>query len=116
MFVGYGRAVAEGGMQPRRVVPAFDEAEAGHLRLGLRRKAATLQQLAFEGREEALAHRVVVGVADRSHRRPHAGFLAAFAECQRGILAALVAVMDDAARPALTDRHFQRSSTSSVRR
>src|SRR6266403_146229 len=75
MFVGYGRAVAEGGMQPRRVVPAFDEAEAGHLRLGLRRKAATFQQLALEGREEALAHRVVVGVADRSHRRPHAGFL-----------------------------------------
>jgi hypothetical protein len=40
MFVGDGRAVAEGGMQPRRFVPAFDEAEAGDLRLGLRRKAA----------------------------------------------------------------------------
>ena len=62
MFVGHGGAVAEGGMQPRRVVPAFDEAEAGNLRLGLRRKAAAFQQLAFKGREEAFAHRVVVGV------------------------------------------------------
>src|ERR1700686_2983508 len=86
MFVGDGRAVAEGGMQPRRVVPAFDEAEAGDLRRGLRRKAAAFEQLAFEGREEALAHRVVVGVADRSHRWPHAGFLAAFAECQRRVV------------------------------
>src|ERR1700736_1257321 len=98
MFVGDGRAVAEGGMQPRRVVPAFDEAEASGLRLGLRRKAAAFQQLAFESREEALAHRVVVGVADRSHRWPHAGFVAAFAECQRRVLAALVAVMDNAVR------------------
>src|ERR1700724_998766 len=95
-------------MQSHRVVPAFDKGEAGDLRLGLRRKAATFQQLAFEGREEALAHRIVVGVADRSHRRPHTGFLATFAECQRRILAALVAVMDDAVRPSLADRHFQR--------
>ena len=51
MFVGDGRAVAEGGMQPRRVVPAFDEAEAGDLRLGLRRKAAAFQQLAFDQEE-----------------------------------------------------------------
>src|SRR5712675_1051948 len=60
-------------MQSHRVVPAFDKGEADDLRLGLRRKAATFQQLAFEGREEALAHRIVVGVADRSHRRPHTG-------------------------------------------
>src|SRR6267142_168935 len=73
-------------MQSHRVVPAFDKGEADDLRLGLRGKAATFQQLAFEGREEALAHRIVVGVADRSHRRPHTGFPATFAECQRRIL------------------------------
>jgi len=67
MFVGDGRAVAEGGMQPRRVGPAFDEAEAGDLRLGLRRKAAAFQQLAFEGREEPVGHggvHAAAGAAD----------------------------------------------------
>src|SRR6266550_4623422 len=116
MFVGHGRAVAEGGMEPRRVVPAFDEAEAGDFRLGLRGKAMAFQQLAFESGEEAFAHRVVIGVADRSHRRPHAGFLAAFAECQRRILAALVAVMDDAVRPRWPIAISSASSTRSVRR
>jgi hypothetical protein len=38
---------------------------------------APAQQLAFERREEALAHRVVESVADRAHRGAHAGFLAA---------------------------------------
>ena len=34
-FVGHGRAVSQGRVQPDRVVPALDVAEAGHLRLGL---------------------------------------------------------------------------------
>jgi hypothetical protein len=42
MFVGNGRAVAEGGMQPRRVVPAFDEAEAGDLRPKLKKRKTPL--------------------------------------------------------------------------
>ena len=54
-------------MQPHRVVPTFDEAEAGHLGLDLGREPAALQQFAFERGEEALAHGVVVGIADRSH-------------------------------------------------
>lgn len=36
--------------------------------------------------EEALAHGVIVGITDRPHGRPHAGFLAPLAERQRRIL------------------------------
>ena len=103
-----GRAIAQGGVKPDRIVPGFEEAEAGDSRLGLGGEAATIQQLAFERGEETLAHGVVVGVADRPHRRAHAGLFAPMAERQRGILAALVAVMDHLARgPALSDRRLQ---------
>ncbi len=41
-----------------RVVPALDEVEDGHPGLGLGREAAAVEQLAFEGGEEALTERV----------------------------------------------------------
>lgn len=46
-----------------RVVPALDEVEDGHPRLCLRAEAAPVDQLALQRGEEALAHRVVVAVA-----------------------------------------------------
>ena len=39
-----------------------------------------VDELAFEGGEEALAERIVVTVADRSHGRAHAGMAAAGSE------------------------------------
>jgi len=69
-----------------RVVPALDEIEDRHARLGLGLEGSPVEQLAFEGGEEALAHRVVKTVAHRTHRRPHPGLLAALAEGKRGIL------------------------------
>jgi hypothetical protein len=54
------------------VVPALDELEHGHAGLGLGFEAAAGEQLALERGEEALAHRVVEAVADRTHRGPHA--------------------------------------------
>src|ERR1700729_2695272 len=89
------------------IVPPLDVAEDRHPGLGLRCEPAACQQLAFQCGEEALAHGVVVGVTDRSHGWTHAGFPAAAAERQRCILAALVAVVDDITRLALTDRHLQ---------
>src|SRR6202022_2278819 len=89
------------------IVPPLDVTEDRHPGLGLRYEPAACQQLAFQGCEEALAHGVVVGVTDRSHGWAYAGFPAAAAERQRCILAALVAVVDDIARLALTDRHLQ---------
>ena len=55
-------------MQPRRIVPALDVAEAGHLRFGLGGKPAAAEQLGLQGGEEALGHGVVVGVADGTVR------------------------------------------------
>src|ERR1700741_5148923 len=89
------------------IVPALDVAEDRHPGLALRCEPATCQQLTFQCGEEALAHGVVVGVTDRSHGWAHAGVPAAAAERQRCILGALVAVVDDIARLALTDRHLQ---------
>ena len=64
-------------MTSRRVVPAFDELEDRHARLGLGHETPARKKLAFQSREEALAHGVVVGVAHRSHGRPDLGFFAA---------------------------------------
>jgi len=50
-------------MSASGIVPAFDEVEYGEARVGLGPEAFTIEQLALEGREEALAHRVVVRVA-----------------------------------------------------
>ena len=71
------------------VVPALDEIEDRHASLGLGPVTFTAEQLAFEGREEALAHGVVVRVANRTHRRTHAGFAAAMAELDRSVLGEL---------------------------
>ena len=71
MGEGFGLAgweTAEGGVASRRVVEAFHVAEGGHLRLGLGAEAAAGQKLALQRGEEALAHRVVGGVADRARR------------------------------------------------
>ncbi len=38
------------------IVPSFDELEERHLGLGMRPEALAIEQLALEGREEALAH------------------------------------------------------------
>src|SRR4029450_183760 len=84
------RQVVEGGMSARRVVPAFDELEDRGLSLGRAPQPDAVQQLALERREEALAHRVVVAVADRAHRRPHVRLATAAAELDRRVLTAVV--------------------------
>src|SRR5208282_4997785 len=76
-FVVDRRQVVERGVTPMGVVPALDELEHCHARLDLGPKAAAGEQLALQGREEALAHRVVEAIADRAHRRGHPGFAAA---------------------------------------
>lgn len=63
-----------------RVVPAFDEVEERELSLGMSAERAALDELGLKRREEALAHRVVVAVADGAERRPYARLLAASAE------------------------------------
>jgi len=69
-----------------QIVEALDEGEHCASRLGLRLEPAALEQFAFEGREEALAHGVVIGIADRTHRGSHTGLTTAVAELDRGAL------------------------------
>lgn len=68
------------------------------------------EQLAFQRGEEALGHGLVVAVTDRAHRTADADRLTALAEEQRGVLAAVVGVMDHPlARTAVPDRHLERA-------
>ena len=80
------RLVAQRRVTPAPVVEALDELEDRHARLGVAAKAAPIQQLALQGREEALAQRVVVGIAHRAGRGSHASLLAARPERDRGVL------------------------------
>ena len=75
-------------MATGRVVEAFDELKDGHPRLAVRSETAPIDQLTFKGGKETLAHRIVVGVADRACRWTNAGFLAASAESDRRVLRA----------------------------
>src|SRR5438477_2799042 len=106
-FVANRREIVERGMAPMRVVPALDELEYRHPRLDLGLEAAAREQLAFQGREEAFAHRIVEAIADRAHRGAHPGFAAACAELDRGVLSALIGVMDDRAGAALPQRKIE---------
>src|SRR3990170_1656691 len=103
-----GRQVVERRMAAPRVVPALDEVEDRKAGLGRRAEAVTVEQLALERREEALAERVVVGVAHTPHGRPDAGLATPAPEGERGVLAALVLVMNYIGRPALRHGHVQR--------
>ena len=91
-------------MPPGGVVEAFNKAEAGHPCLDLRDEAVPLEQFAFEGGKEALSWSIVIGVPERTHRGPHAGFLAALAKSERGTL---IGLMDRIARPAPVKGHVQ---------
>ena len=64
-----------------------------------------VEQLAFEGCEEALGHGVVEAIPDRAHRGGPSP--AALAEGEGGVLAAWVAVVDDRVRAALLYGHVQ---------
>jgi len=75
--------VAQSGMPSREIVAAFDELEASDAGLSLCLELPTIQQFAFERREEAFAHGIVVTIAYRSNRRAHTHFLAAQAKRHR---------------------------------
>ncbi len=99
--------MVERGVPTMRVIPPFDEVEDRHARLGPGFETTPVEQFAFERGEKTLAQGVVETVAHRAHRRPHAGLVAALAEGRRGVLAAVVGVMNHPRRPALSERHVQ---------
>ena len=74
--------IPKGRVATGRVVEAFDELKDGHPRLAVRSEAAPIDQLAFEGGEETLAHRTGRRASPTSLSMD-AGFLAASAESDR---------------------------------
>jgi hypothetical protein len=90
-----------------RVMATLDELEDRDRRFALRLEAALDEKLRFERRVEALAHRVVKAIADRSHGSNDARRLAAFSKRDRRVLRSVGRVMDNAARLATIDRHIE---------
>src|SRR4029078_1286301 len=90
-----------------RVVPDLDELKHRGLRLCFGAKPETLKQLALQRREEALAHRVVIAIPARAHRRPHPSGFAARSKSHRGVLRTLIGVMNDLLRASHCERHVQ---------
>src|SRR2546422_9403998 len=95
-------------MAAARVVPALDEVEDAEAGRGRRWEALPIEQLALEGCEEALAEGVVVGVTHAAHRGPDPGLATPEPEGDRGVLAALVGVMDDVGGTGVRPRPGQR--------
>src|SRR5579864_2418367 len=95
-------------MPASRVVPALDEVEYCERSFALILKAMLDQKFALKRRVETFAHRVVEAVADRTHRWFHARFLAAIPECNRGVLAALIGMVNHTLRFAPVKRHVER--------
>src|ERR1700727_3609874 len=106
-FVFDGGKIPKGRVATGRVVEAFDELKDGDPRLAVRSEAAPIDQLAFEGGEETLAHCIVVGVADRTCRWTNAGFLAVIAESDRRGLRTAVRMMDDVVGLSGRERHVE---------
>src|ERR1043165_6868118 len=90
------------------IIEAFDEGERRVARLGLCLEPAASEQLALKRGEEALAHGIVVCVADRTHRGAHARVTAAVAELDRAVLRTLVGGMDAASGPPRRPRKEKR--------
>jgi len=92
-------------MSTGRVIPTFNELEDCHAGLG--REAVTIEEFALQGSEEAFAQGVVVAITGRTHRGAHTGLLAASSKADRGILRALIGMVDDSDGPSLQKSHLQ---------
>ena len=68
VFERHRADLTERRMASTAVVEALDVVEDREPRIGLGTERASVEQLTFEGGEEALAESVVVAIADRAHR------------------------------------------------
>src|SRR5262249_27245968 len=98
------RDIADRGMPPSGVVPAFDEIEDRGAGGGRIRPRSAREELALERGEEAFTERVVIAVADGSHRGADARLAAPRAKGDRRVLTALIRVMDHRRWPPLLHR------------
>ena len=73
----------------------------------MRLKSTPIEQLTFQGGEETLAHRVVITIANRAHRDTNLSLMTPMAKGHRGVLRALVRVMNHPMRATLAARHMK---------
>ena len=92
-----------------RVVPALDVAEDVPPGVAAVVEGRAVDEFAFEAGEEALGHGVVEAVTGLSHGGQYAGFAAALAAGQGGVLAVSIGVVDDSPRSSLVEGHLQRA-------
>ena len=92
-FVVVGAEVTQGGVPAAWVVPAFDELEDRHARLGLGTERTPVDELALQRGEKALGHGVVKAVPGRPGRGKHPHLPAPFAKGERSVLRALDALI-----------------------
>ena len=94
-------------MTPSWVIPAFDPGKYCEASFDTGFEGSTINEFTLQTGKEALRHGVVVCIAHCSHRRSHAHLAAAIAEGQAGVLAPLVAMMNNLFGAALLQSHIQ---------
>ena len=90
-----------------RIVPAFDKLKDDGARFSGGVKACAVEQFAFEGGEEAFTQGIVKAITDRAHGRADARFATAATKGERGVLAAMIGMVDDILGMALLNSHLQ---------
>ena len=110
--------MSQGGVSSPGVVEALDVLEDRTSRYVPSRPRVVVDQLPLERGNEALGHRVVVGIGHRSPRGQKALFPEPAPELHRGVLAAPIGVVNQPSRwPASVDGlAFTASRTNSVLR
>src|SRR4051794_36784185 len=79
--------MAQGGVSPSGVVEALDVLEDRTPHYLTARPRMAVDQLPLQGRDEALSHRVVVGIGHRAHRGQKTFLPEPASELNRGVLA-----------------------------
>src|SRR4051794_20132858 len=101
------RTVADAAVQAAYVVPALEKREETPPCLFVGREVFATEQFGFECAEERLAHRVVISIAGRAHRRLYACFTAAPSKGNGRVLTALVGMQNHTFMASLLQRHVQ---------
>ena len=95
------RPVADTGVPPVRIGPPLNVPTKVEPGIGVVVTRPLVEPLAFQRREEAFGHRVVVSIAHRASGGSPDQPLASLTERQRGVLTAVIRVVDDIHRSTL---------------
>ncbi len=90
------------------VVEALDKVEEGATGLSRCWEAVAVQQLTLQRGKEALTQGIVETIPNRSHGRADTSSATTLAKGNRGVLSALVRMMDHALWTSLPQGHLQR--------